>query len=93
MIDFRTRKTRIRVLQSIIYLIVIVAVDLFYKEFLINLFEFGLRKIDSGISRIFFPLHSSEEEILGWILLSPLWIYWLLMPLYRSIKRWVFRGK
>ena len=92
MIDFKTRKTRIRLLQSIIYLIVISVIGegfVHSDEFLINLLQ--LRKINDGISGIL--LYSTAEGILGWILLMPLWIYWLLMPLYRSIKRWVFRGK
>jgi len=92
MIDFRTKKTRIRLLQSIIYLIVISVIGDGYSnsdEFLINLLQ--LRKINDGISGILF--YSTAEGILGWILLMPLWIYWLLMPLYRSIKRWVSRGQ
>ena len=92
MIDFRTKKTRIRLLQSIIYLIVISVIGDGYSnsdEFLINILQ--LRKINDGISGIL--LYSTAEGILGWILLMPLWIYWLLMPLYRSIKRWVFRGQ
>ena len=89
MIDFRTKKTRIRLLQSIIYVIVIGAVYSHIDEFLINLLQ--LRKINDGISGIL--LYSTAEGILGWILLMPLWIYWLLMPLYRSIKRWVSRGQ
>ena len=92
MIDFRTKKTRIRLLQSIIYLIVISVIGDGYSnsdEFLINLLQ--LRKINDGISGIL--LYSTAEGILGWILLMPLWIYWLLMPLYRSIKRWVSRGQ
>jgi hypothetical protein len=92
MIDFRTRKTRIRVLQSIIYLIVISVIGDGYSnsdEFLINLLQ--LRKINDGISGIL--SYSTAHGILGWILLMPLWIYWLLMPLYRSIKRWVSRGQ
>ena len=92
MIDFRTKKTRIRLLQSIIYLIVISVIGDGYSnsdEFLINILQ--LRKINDGISGIL--LYSTAEGILGWILLMPLWIYWLLMPLYRSIKRWISRGQ
>ena len=92
MIDFKTKKTRVRILLSIMYLIVISVIGESFAhsdEFLINLLQ--LRKINDGISGIL--SYSTAHGILGWILLMPLWIYWLLMPLYRSIKRWVSRGQ
>ena len=99
MIDFRTKKTRIRVLQSIIYVFVVaVFVNTYGRSFyhLLEALVSSFIEIDTYSMRTSYKLtHGDyfEEMVLAYILLSPLCIYWLLMPLYRSIKRWVFRGQ
>ena len=99
MIDFRTKKTRIRVLQSIFYVFVVaVFVNTYGKSFyhLLAPLVSSFIEIDTYSMRRSFSLtygNYFEETVLYFILLSPLWISLLVMPLYRSIKRWVSRGQ
>ena len=99
MIDFRTKKTRIRVLQSIFYVAVVgIYVPNYGYSFyyLLGALVSSFMEIDTQYMRSSWNRGDSylvEQIVLAYILLSPLLIYWLLMPLYRSIKRWVFRGQ
>ena len=99
MIDFKTRTTRIRIIQSIFY-VILVAIYIqnygytfyFVLAALLNSFV-EIDKSDMIYWWNISDVHSQDKVVLYWILLSPIWISVILMPIYRSIKRWVSRGQ
>ena len=101
MIDFKTRKTRIRILLSIFYAVVIsIFIESYGYIFYFVLAELisSFVEIDINLRNMIYywdrgDVHSQDKIVLYWILLSPIWISVILMPIYRSIKRWVSRGQ
>ena len=96
MIDFKTRKTRINLIISVVYYVAANIFNEFYGYHLYNLYNF-VKSHKSNFPDFYYENHKvykgwTSDEVL-FILITPLLIYWIVMPLYRSIKRWVSRGQ
>ena len=89
-VDFSRKKTRINLIESIIWILIIwfvipiliywfIPINIFYTQFLVT--EFDLP--DEVYAELFLPWKISMFISLT----IPIWTYWILKPLYYWIKK------
>ena len=101
MIDFRTKKTRVHLVLSIIYILllpIILSLMLTPNNFndfgLIHLLVTALQYPTDFI--IFYTQGAANPhtaDVFAYIYFAPLVLYWIVFPIIRTAGRWINRGK